>query len=99
MAEGVIATSYSSGQKFYIDPMKLLPLERFLPKPKASSRLHLVLICIHHVVSRSTAKGSGLLGGLLGIWRDRRMAALRKVVQGGPRLAAAFQPRGLSGVP
>ncbi|KAL6747700.1 Gar1/Naf1 RNA binding region-domain-containing protein [Haematococcus lacustris] len=31
MSDGVVATSYASGQKFYIDPMKLLPLERFLP--------------------------------------------------------------------
>lgn len=29
MQEGVIATSYSAGDKFHIDPMKLLPLERF----------------------------------------------------------------------
>lgn len=29
MQEGVIATSYSVGDKFHIDPMKLLPLERF----------------------------------------------------------------------
>ncbi|TQD78810.1 hypothetical protein C1H46_035626 [Malus baccata] len=32
--EGIVATSYSQGDKFYIDPMKLLPLERFLPQPK-----------------------------------------------------------------
>jgi hypothetical protein len=36
MAEGIVATSYASGQKFFIDPMKLLPLERFLPKPKGA---------------------------------------------------------------
>lgn len=36
MSEGVVATSYASGDKFYIDPMKLLPLERFLPKPKGA---------------------------------------------------------------
>ncbi|KAI5313559.1 PREDICTED: H/ACA [Prunus dulcis] len=32
--EGIVATSYSQGDKFYIDPAKLLPLERFLPQPK-----------------------------------------------------------------
>jgi hypothetical protein len=32
--EGIIATSYKEGDKFYIDPMKLLPLSRFLPQPK-----------------------------------------------------------------
>lgn len=37
MQEGVVATSYSNGDKFYIDPAKLLPLDRFLPKPKGSS--------------------------------------------------------------
>jgi H/ACA ribonucleoprotein complex subunit 1 len=26
MMEGIIATSYKEGDKFYIDPMKLLPL-------------------------------------------------------------------------
>ncbi|XP_031480546.1 putative H/ACA ribonucleoprotein complex subunit 1-like protein 1 [Nymphaea colorata] len=34
MMEGIIATSYSVGDKFYIDPAKLLPLQRFLPQPK-----------------------------------------------------------------
>eukprot|EP00237_Pycnococcus_provasolii_P006326 CAMPEP_0206122996 /NCGR_PEP_ID=MMETSP1472-20131121/2464_1 /ASSEMBLY_ACC=CAM_ASM_001108 /TAXON_ID=41880 /ORGANISM="Pycnococcus provasolii, Strain RCC251" /LENGTH=405 /DNA_ID=CAMNT_0053513519 /DNA_START=126 /DNA_END=1343 /DNA_ORIENTATION=- len=33
MAEGVQATSYTSGMKFYTDPARLLPLERFLPQP------------------------------------------------------------------
>mmetsp|Transcript_13210 Transcript_13210/g.23426 ORF Transcript_13210/g.23426 Transcript_13210/m.23426 type:complete len:202 (-) Transcript_13210:176-781(-) len=37
MSEGIVATSYKSGDKFFIDPMKLLPLDRFLPKPKGSS--------------------------------------------------------------
>eukprot|EP00890_Picochlorum_soloecismus_P006532 jgi/Picsp_1/703/NSC_00697-R1_h aca ribonucleoprotein complex subunit 1-like protein 1 len=36
MSEGVVATSYNSGDKFYIDPAKLLPLDRFLPKPKGA---------------------------------------------------------------
>ena len=36
MQEGVVATSYSAGDKFYIDPMKLLPMERFLPQPKGA---------------------------------------------------------------
>lgn len=33
-SEGVQATSFKDGDKFYIAPDKLLPLERFLPKPK-----------------------------------------------------------------
>ena len=36
MQEGVVATSYAPGDKFYIDPMKLLPMERFLPQPKGA---------------------------------------------------------------
>ncbi|KAK9451871.1 Gar1-domain-containing protein [Limtongia smithiae] len=32
--DGIVATSFKTGDKFYIGPDKLLPLERFLPKPK-----------------------------------------------------------------
>merc|ERR1711881_615732 len=32
--EGIVATSFKSGDKFYIGSDKLLPLEKFLPKPK-----------------------------------------------------------------
>ncbi|GCE98157.1 H/ACA snoRNP pseudouridylase subunit [Zygosaccharomyces mellis] len=32
--EGVHATSFKDGDKFFIGPDKLLPIERFLPKPK-----------------------------------------------------------------
>ncbi|KAJ4872705.1 H/ACA ribonucleoprotein complex subunit [Raphanus sativus] len=37
MMEGIVATSYAQGDKFYIDPAKLLPLARFLPQPKGQS--------------------------------------------------------------
>ncbi|KAL1195549.1 putative H/ACA ribonucleoprotein complex subunit 1-like protein 1 [Cardamine amara subsp. amara] len=37
MMEGIVATSYVQGDKFYIDPSKLLPLARFLPQPKGQS--------------------------------------------------------------
>lgn len=33
-SEGVVAKSFKEGDKFYIGLDKLLPLERFLPKPK-----------------------------------------------------------------
>jgi H/ACA ribonucleoprotein complex subunit 1 len=36
MSEGIVATSYKAGDKFFIDPAKLLPLERFLPQPKGA---------------------------------------------------------------
>ncbi|KIW00872.1 H/ACA ribonucleoprotein complex subunit 1 [Verruconis gallopava] len=32
--EGIVPTSFKSGDKFYIGSDKLLPLEKFLPKPK-----------------------------------------------------------------
>ncbi|EME27666.1 H/ACA ribonucleoprotein complex subunit 1 [Galdieria sulphuraria] len=35
--EGVLATSFGIGEKFFIGTEKLLPLERFLPKPPGSS--------------------------------------------------------------
>ncbi|CAD7698998.1 unnamed protein product [Ostreobium quekettii] len=38
MNDGIVATSYDEGQKFYIDPYKLLPLERFLPRPKGVTK-------------------------------------------------------------
>ncbi|GEQ71264.1 hypothetical protein JCM33374_g4945 [Metschnikowia sp. JCM 33374] len=33
-SEGVQAASFKDGDKFFISPDKLLPMERFLPKPK-----------------------------------------------------------------
>lgn len=35
MSEGVQAASYKKGDKFYIDPYKLLPMDRFLGDGKA----------------------------------------------------------------
>ncbi|KAF1988385.1 Gar1-domain-containing protein [Aulographum hederae CBS 113979] len=32
--DGIVATSFKTGDKFYIGGDKLLPLEKFLPKPK-----------------------------------------------------------------
>lgn len=36
-SEGIVAASFKEGDKFYIGPDKLLPLERFLPKPKSAT--------------------------------------------------------------
>lgn len=36
MENGVIASSFKKGDKVYIGGDKLLPIERFLPKPKAA---------------------------------------------------------------
>lgn len=38
LAEGVVATSYAAGDKFYIAPDKLLPMERFLQPEKCARR-------------------------------------------------------------
>ncbi|KAH8491311.1 hypothetical protein POPTR_013G058400v4 [Populus trichocarpa] len=38
MMEGIVATSYAPGDKFYIDPSKLLPLARFLTQPKGQAQ-------------------------------------------------------------
>ena len=34
MGEGMVASSFKKGDKVYISGEKLLPIERFLPKPK-----------------------------------------------------------------
>lgn len=38
MGEGMVATSFKKGDKVYIGSDKLLPIERFLPKPKVKGR-------------------------------------------------------------
>lgn len=38
MGEGMVATSFKKGDKVYIGSDKLLPIERFLPKPKGTGR-------------------------------------------------------------
>jgi H/ACA ribonucleoprotein complex subunit 1 len=38
MGEGMVATSFKKGDKVYIGSDKLLPIERFLPKPKVTGR-------------------------------------------------------------
>jgi len=35
-AEGMAATSFKAGDKLFINPEKLLPLQRFLPQPKGT---------------------------------------------------------------
>jgi hypothetical protein len=52
MFEGVIATSYNEGDKFFIDPMKLLPLSRFLPQPKYDLELTVALLISSVIFAR-----------------------------------------------
>ncbi len=37
MSEGMVAGSFKTGDKVYIGSDKLLPIDRFLPKPKGSA--------------------------------------------------------------
>ena len=39
MGEGMVATSFKKGDKVYIAAEKLLPIDRFLPKPKIPGML------------------------------------------------------------
>ncbi|KAF8124007.1 H/ACA ribonucleoprotein complex, subunit Gar1/Naf1 [Boletus edulis] len=38
MSEGMVATSFKKGDRIYIGSDKLLPIERFLPKPKVTGK-------------------------------------------------------------
>ncbi|KAJ8086246.1 H/ACA snoRNP pseudouridylase subunit [Marasmius tenuissimus] len=40
MGEGMVASSFQKGDKVYIGGDKLLPIERFLPKPKAPAGVY-----------------------------------------------------------
>lgn len=52
MGEGMVASSFKKGDKLYIGGDKLLPIERFLPKPKTVG-----------VVKRGSRGGRGGAGG------------------------------------
>jgi len=43
MGEGMVATSFKKGDKVYVGGDKLLPIERFLPKPKVEGGMLLLL--------------------------------------------------------
>ena len=46
MGDGMIASSFKKGDKVFISGEKLLPIERFLPKPKLPKGLLFVLTLI-----------------------------------------------------
>ncbi|RKU39876.1 H/ACA snoRNP pseudouridylase subunit [Coniochaeta pulveracea] len=56
-SEGIQATSFKEGDKFYIAGEKLLPLEKFLPKPKPPPGT------VSKVKKRGGAGGAGGRGG------------------------------------
>lgn len=55
MSEGMVASSFKKGDKVYISGEKLLPLERFLPRPKVVGECSMMWIC------EISADGRGLL--------------------------------------
>lgn len=42
MGEGMVASSFKKGDKVYIGGDKLLPIERFLPKPKVTGGVFII---------------------------------------------------------
>ena len=52
MGDGMVASSFKKGDKVYIGGDKLLPLERFLPKPKVAggTSAHTLSLCFCLVV-------------------------------------------------
>merc|ERR1712225_149587 len=82
--EGIVATSFKNGDKFYIGGDKLLPLERFLPKPKPAPGAPKV---------KKPAGRGGARGGFAG--RGGSSFGGRGGARGGSR--GGFQSRGGSG--
>jgi len=89
MGEGMVASSFRKGDKVYIGGDKLLPVERFLPKPKV----------VGGVTKRGRGRGApggrgatrGPAGGRGGFQRGGARGSNR----GGPR--GGFGARGASG--
>lgn len=51
MGEGMVANSFKKGDKVYISGEKLLPIDRFLPKPKAAGGEWSYCSWVNHVCS------------------------------------------------
>jgi len=57
MGEGMVASSFKKGDKVYIGGDKLLPIERFLPKPKvAGGAPHFSIPCSLLIYCRDTRR-------------------------------------------
>lgn len=61
--EGIQATSFKEGDKFYIGSEKLLPLDKFLPKPKPAGGAPRVKRAGGRGGPRGAAGGRGGFGG------------------------------------
>ncbi|CAI0433141.1 unnamed protein product [Linum tenue] len=81
MMEGIVASSYAPGDKFFIDPNKLLPLARFLPQPKCWSR--------GQATATRGGRGGGRGGGFRGGGRGGGFRG-----RGAPRGGGGFRGRG-----
>ncbi len=46
MMDGIVAASYAKGDKFYIAPDKLLPMERFLQPEKCVCAVAFAALCL-----------------------------------------------------
>jgi H/ACA ribonucleoprotein complex subunit 1 len=51
MGEGMVASSFKKGDKVYIGGDKLLPIERFLPKPKIAGGRRSVSLHLNYMLT------------------------------------------------
>ncbi|XP_040029881.1 H/ACA ribonucleoprotein complex subunit 1 [Gasterosteus aculeatus] len=92
LSENMKASSFKKLQKFYIDPMKLLPLQRFLPRPpgeKGPPR--------GGRGGRGGGRGGGFRGGRGGSFGGGRGGGGRGGGFGGGRGGGGFRGRGGGG--
>ena len=93
--QGIVSTTFKQGDKFYIGGDKLLPIERFLPQPKAvgvkkkSSRGG---AGGRGGATRGFARGGGRGGSFGGRGAPRGRGGFQS--RGAPRGRGGFTPRG-----
>lgn len=94
--EGIVSTSFKSGDKFYIGGDKLLPVERFLPQPKVAGVKKRGGAGGRGGAGRGAPRGRGGFGGGRGAPRGGRGGfAPRGASRGAPRGGrGGFTPRG-----
>jgi H/ACA ribonucleoprotein complex subunit 1 len=91
-SEGIQATSFKEGDKFYIGSEKLLPLEKFLPKPKPAGGAPKV----KRAGGRGGPRGAGR-GGPRGGGGFRGRGGAGGFSRGGGRGGSGFGGRGGGG--
>ncbi|EFQ31809.1 Gar1 protein RNA binding region [Colletotrichum graminicola] len=93
-SEGIQATSFKEGDKFYIGSEKLLPLEKFLPKPKPPPGAPKVKRAGRGGPARGGRGGRGGFGGRGGAPRGGRGGSGFGGRGGGGRGGGGFGGRG-----